>query len=92
MRPLFILATVLLLALQLQADQQFDVILRMDHESALRSIDLFGGLSGSPSQIASLRGSQIALETTALLTGTRLTTTDLEEVLQAAKFNQLSGR
>ncbi len=91
MRPLFILITVFLLAHQLHADQQFDVILRMDHESALRSIDLFGGLSGSPSQIASLRGSQIALETTALLTGTRLTTTDLEEVLQAAKFNQLSG-
>ena len=91
MRPLLLISAVLLLAQHLCADQRFDVILRMDHESALRSIDLYGGLSGSPSQIASLRGSQIALETTALLVGKKLTTADLEEVLQAAKFNQLSG-
>jgi len=85
------LALVLTLTPGSPADQRFEVILRLDHESADRSIDLFRGLSGSPSQIASLRGSQIALETTALLAGKRLSTVDLEEALQAAKFNQISG-
>ncbi len=90
-RPLIAAILVLLLPLWTQADQRFDVNLRIDDESAVRSIDLFRGLSGSSSQIAGLRGSQIALETTALLEGKKLSTQDLEEALQAAKFNQLSG-
>jgi hypothetical protein len=91
MRTIVCIGALLFLTSHSAADQQFDVLLRIDYESALRSIDLFGGLSGSPSQIAGLRGSQIALETTALLGGKRLTTADLEDVLQEAKFNQVSG-
>jgi hypothetical protein len=91
MRIQALLLAILALSTSTVADQRFDVLLRIDYESALRSIDLFGGLSGSPSQIAALRGSQIALETTALLAGRRLVTADLEEALQAAKFNQVSG-
>ena len=90
-RLLLLILLPVVLPLCAAADQRFEVILRIDHESAVRSIELFRGLSGSPAQIAALRGSQIALETTALLAGKKLSTADLEEALQAAKFNQISG-
>ncbi|MDH4070413.1 MAG: hypothetical protein OEV30_08310 [Ignavibacteria bacterium] len=82
------IALLVMVTVTAMADQQFDVHLRIDVESAERSIELFRGLSGSPSMIAGLRGSQIALATTGLLANRRLTTGDLEEALQAAKFNQ----
>lgn len=88
MRRLLFIGLLVWLPMVVAAEQQFDVVLRIDVESAERSIDLFRGLSGSPSVIAGLRGSQIALATTGLLANRRLTTHDLEEALQAAKFNQ----
>jgi len=88
MRSAFFFLLAALLSVSASAADRFDVVLRVDYESAERSIDLFSGLSGNPSQIAGLRGSQVALATTALLAGKRLTTVDLEEALQSVKFNQ----
>jgi hypothetical protein len=70
---------------------KFDVILRIDDESARRTVALLEGLSGNPSSIAELRGSQIALATTALLAQERMETSDLVSALEAAKFNHLSS-
>jgi hypothetical protein len=69
----------------------FNVVLRLNTESAERTVELYKGLFGRPSEIAGLRGSQIALATTALLWQRPLTTAELERSLEAAKFNQSQG-
>ncbi len=68
----------------------FNVVLNVDYVSAEESVGLYEGVSGRPDDIARLRGSQIALATTALLAQRPLDTKDLEGALEAAKFNQLS--
>ena len=45
----------------------FNLILDLDLESAERTIGLYEGLAGRPDEIAQLRGSQLALATTAQL-------------------------
>lgn len=70
---------------------QFNVYLDLNYASADQTVELFGGLSGHPDEIARLRGSQIALATTAYLAQRPLTTADLEGSLQAAKYNQSQG-
>ena len=70
-----------------QTSDLFDVTLISNYESAVRTLELYGGLSGSPASIAALRGSQIALSTTALLVQRRLDTPALENALEAVKFN-----
>lgn len=70
---------------------QFNVFLDLNYASADQTVELFGGLSGHPDEIARLRGSQIALATTAYLAQRPLNLTDLERSLQAAKFNQSQG-
>lgn len=69
----------------------FDVRLDVDLKSAEKTIELFEGRSGSPRDVASLRGSRIALATTALLSGQRLSPADLEQALEDAKFGHSAG-
>ena len=83
--------TLLFLPFLLHAqDSRFNLQLAMDSQSAERTIELYRGL-GSPTQISSLRGSQLALATTAALSRRPLTAATLEEQLQAAKFGQTTG-
>ena len=69
----------------------FNVYLRIDYASAEKTIELYSGISGRPADIAALRGSQIALSTTALLAQRQLDTPTLERALEAVKFNQDLG-
>jgi hypothetical protein len=69
----------------------FDLTLVQDFESAEKTLELYEGLYGRPGGVADLRGSQIALATTALLAQRRLSTADLERSLEAVKFNQDLG-
>ena len=70
---------------------QFNVFLDQNFASADQTVELYGGLAGRPADIARLRGSQIALATTALLAQRPLMLADLERSLEAAKFNQSQG-
>ena len=89
MRTLCVLA---LLALQVRynsvAQTDFNVQLRLNFDSADEIVSLYKGISGSPEYIAHLRGSQIALATTGLLAQRRLTSANLVESLEAAKYGQ----
>jgi hypothetical protein len=71
-----------------RSQENFNVLLRADFESAEQTLELYSGLSGHPAEIAALRGSQIALATTALLAQRRLDNSMLERALAAVKFNQ----
>jgi hypothetical protein len=88
--------SVLLVMLSLAApmvaqESGFNVVLMMNTEAAERTVELYQGLSGRPQSIAELRGSQIALATTALLSGVPLDRPALERALEAAKYNQDLG-
>src|SRR5271157_2605018 len=69
----------------------FNVYLRIDYASAEKTLELYQGLGGRPAEIAALRGSQIALSTTAFLAQRPLDTPALEEALESVKFNQAMG-
>ncbi len=71
-------------------DSRFNLQLAMDSQSAENTIELYRGI-GSPTQISSLRGSQLALATTSALSRRPLTAATLEEQLQAVKFGQTAG-
>lgn len=85
------LLIVLLYATFAAAQSAFDVVLRLNFESADETIGLYQGTSGNPHKIADLRGSQIAVATTSLLVQKPLTTADLAASLEAAKFNNIVG-
>lgn len=87
----FFLLCVCALPVAAQDYSQFNVYLDLNYASADQTVELFGGLSGHPDEVARLRGSQIALATTAYLARRPLTPADLERSLQAAKFNQSQG-
>lgn len=72
-------------------ESHINLVLTLNTESADQAVALYEGLSGSPQEIAQLRGSQIALATTALLAQRALGTPDLERSLAAAKYNQTDG-
>ncbi len=74
-----------------QTNPHFSVRLNINYESAERSIDLLEGLSGSGREIVPLRGSRIALATTADLARRRLTEEQLESSLDGIKFGQVDG-
>ena len=74
-----------------QQGDYFNVFLRIDYASAEKTLELYQGISGRPADIAALRGSQIALSTTALLAQRPLDTPALESALEAVKFNQGLG-
>ncbi len=86
--PLLLLVTA---AAPAQESGNFDVILNIQYSSAERTIELYEGLGGIPADIAGMRGSQIALATTALLSQRPLDTESLTRALEAAKFNQALG-
>ncbi len=74
-----------------QEHGQFQLVLELHYASAEQTIDLYRGLSGHPREIARLRGSQLAMQTTALLSRRPLDLAGLERALEAAKFNQDLG-
>ena len=74
-----------------QTNPQFNVRLNINYESADRCIGLYEGLSGSGRDIVPLRGSQIALATTADLARQRLTADRLEANLDGIKFGQVDA-
>ncbi len=74
-----------------QQGDAFNVFLRVDYSSAEKTLELYQGIGGRPAEIAALRGSQIALSTTAFLAQRPLDTPALEQALEAVKFNQGLG-
>src|SRR5512143_1408444 len=84
---------VLLLAAPFPAQEhgQFQFVLELHYASAEQTIELYRGLSGHPRDIARLRGSQLAMQTTALLARRPLDLGGLERALEAVKFNQDLG-
>lgn len=87
----FLWVLVLLLPTYAQEHGEFQLILELNYQSAEKTIELYQGLSGNPADIARLRGSQLALATTAHLAQRRLDVQLLENSLQSAKFNQGLG-
>ncbi len=71
-----------------QAPATLDISLVIDYRSAERTIETYQGFGGSPAEVAAMRGSQVALATTALLAGRPLGTDLLERHLQAIRYNQ----
>lgn len=74
-----------------QTNPYFNVRLKLNYESAERAIELYEGKWGSGRDIVSLKGSQIALATTADLARRRLSAAYLEESLDGIKFGQVSN-
>jgi hypothetical protein len=74
-----------------QPNPHFNVRLNINHESADRCIGLYEGLSGSGWEIVALRGSQIALATTAVLARRGLTQQRLESDLDGIKYGQVDA-
>lgn len=74
-----------------QTNSHFNVRLSINYESADRAIGLFEGLSGNGRDIVPLRGSRIALATTADLARRRLTVEQLERSLDDIKFGQVDA-
>jgi hypothetical protein len=77
--------------LHAQPHARFNLSLDINYMAAEKTVELYEGLSGRPSEVAALRGSQLALAVTAMLAQQSLTRTDLERSLEAAKFNQSDG-
>jgi hypothetical protein len=74
-----------------QTNPNFNVRLTLNHESAERAIELYEGKWGRGRDIVPLKGSQIALATTADLARRRLSPSYLEESLDGIKFGQVSN-
>ncbi len=74
-----------------QTNPGFNVRLNINYESADRCIGLYEGLSGSGRDIIPLRGSQIAMATTAHLARRMLTAEQLESSLDGIKFGQVDA-
>ncbi len=74
-----------------QVNPGFNVRLNINYESADKCIGLYEGLSGNGRDISSLRGSQIAMATTAHLARRMLTTGQLESSLDDIKFGQVNA-
>jgi hypothetical protein len=74
-----------------QTNPNFNVRLNINDESAERATELYEGKWGSGRDIVPLKGSQIALATTADLARRRLSASLLEESLDGIKFGQVSS-
>lgn len=72
-----------------QPNPHFALRLNINYESAERSIGLLEGLSGAGRDIVPLRGSMIALATTADVARRNLSRADLELALDGIKFGQV---
>jgi hypothetical protein len=86
-----LLAFILPLSGRAQDYARFELFLDLNTISAERVIEIYQGLSGHPDDAAVERGSQLSLAVTAGLAGRRLSTLDLTQALEAAKFNQDAG-
>src|SRR5664279_2560544 len=91
-----VLATVSLIVIatlfaHTQEYASFNMLIEPDYLSAEKTVDLYQGIAGRPAEIAALRGSQIAVATTAFITQQPLTIGLLEKSLEDAKFNQSLG-
>jgi hypothetical protein len=73
-----------------QTNPHFNARLNLNYESAEKTIELYEG-SGSARNIVPLKGSQIALATTADLARRRLSAEQLESHLDGIKFGQVSN-
>jgi len=91
-KRIFILACTLLCRSLLWGEAEtgsdFNVNLILNFESADKTVELYEGRAGRPSEIATLRGSQIVLGTTASLAQQPLGISALEAALETAKFGQ----
>lgn len=74
-----------------QTNPHFNVRLNLNYESTERCIGLYEGLSGNGRDIVPLRGSQIALATTAHLARRQLTNEQLQSSLDGIKFGQVDA-
>ena len=74
-----------------QGFEHFNLSLDLNYSSADRTLELYTGLGGNSSSIARLRGSRIALATTALLANRPLSLSSLDSALESVKFNQSLG-
>ncbi len=74
-----------------QGFEHFNLFLDLNYQSAEETVDLYDGVGGNPSSIVDLKGSRIALATTALLVGRRMTDQSLDSALESVKFNQTLG-
>ncbi len=72
-------------------ESRFHLFLNVSTQSADETVQIYRGLMGDPGQVASLRGSRLALATTAMLVHRNLDPAALEKSLQSAKFNQDLG-
>jgi hypothetical protein len=90
-RILPLLLTTAVVSTSAQEHGEFQLVLELNYLSAEKALELYQGLSGNPSEVARLRGSQLAMATTALLAQRRLDLSSLESALGAVKFNQSLG-
>lgn len=74
-----------------QTNPDFNVRLNLNLESAEKAVELYEGLSGQGRTIVPLRGSRIALATTASLARRYLTVEQLESSLDGIKFGQVDA-
>ncbi len=74
-----------------QGYEHFNLFLDLNFASADQTLDLYAGLGGNPQTITELRGSRIALATTAMLAHRALGPESLDSALEAVKFNQEPG-
>ncbi len=74
-----------------QGFEHFNLFLDLNFASADQTIDLYNGLGGTPAVISELKGSRVALATTALLAGRSLSMGSLDSALESVKFNQSLG-
>ena len=74
-----------------QGFEHFNLFLDLNFASADQTVELYTGLGGNPETICELRGSRIALATTALLSGKPLSMASLDSALESVKFNQSLG-
>lgn len=87
----FLAAAMLSSGVHAQGYERFNLFLDLNYTSADRTLELYAGLGGNPGAVTELKGSRIALATTALLAGRALDASSLDSALQAVKFNQDLG-
>ncbi|MFN0157462.1 MAG: DUF5700 domain-containing putative Zn-dependent protease [Bacteroidota bacterium] len=77
-------------AVYAQTNSNFDVRLSLNMESAEKTVELYEGRSGRPEDVATLRGSMVALATAELLAQKTFGMDHLVQNLTDAKFGQRS--
>ncbi len=89
--PLFCLLLLIASGARGQGFEHFNLFLDLHYESADQTVELYSGMGGSPDGITALKGSRIALATTAMLAGRPLNDRSLDSALESVRFNQSLG-